>query len=236
MESSIYSQSSSASSSSSNVTVVLDTKSPSSQLLARTLDFPPKPATPNAGRIWHLPEKWKWDVRGGPRGQVHSSSQDFSGQEIAILGKGASGEVVSVLCNNKYLARKKTSVNPNTPYEMRRNIEEINIQKNLNHQHIVELCGVYLHDQDLYSLHYPVAEMSLYEFLKLGRTNDPNWINVLFCGMGCLANALAYTHANGVKHKDIHSGNILILGGVMILCDWGASRWVRTSAFIAYTC
>ncbi|KAH9211138.1 kinase-like domain-containing protein [Leptodontidium sp. 2 PMI_412] len=103
------------------------------------------------------------------------------------------------------------------------NVEEINILKQLNHQHIAQMCGVYVLGADLYSLSYPVAEMDLDDYMRQGKHCDPTWVQSLIGGLGCLSRALAYAHSAGIKHKDIHAGNILVIGGMMILCDWGLS-------------
>ncbi|KAH6705090.1 kinase-like domain-containing protein [Leptodontidium sp. MPI-SDFR-AT-0119] len=105
------------------------------------------------------------------------------------------------------------------------NVEEINILKQLNHQHIAQMCGVYVLGADLYSLSYPVAEMDLDDYMRQGKHYDPTWVQSLIGGLGCLSRALAYAHSAGIKHKDIHAGNILVIGGMMILCDWGLSRF-----------
>jgi serine/threonine protein kinase len=181
---------------------------------------------------WHLPPDWRWDAKGGPQGQIYSSAEDFPGVEYpdftperrVSLGQGYRGEVRRRLCNGKFLACKKTSIDPEDLSAMQDNIREIEALKKLSHQHISQLAGIFIHDNDLYSLSYPVAEMDLQGYLDLNRTLDPTWVNSLIEGMGCLSNALAYAHAAGVKHADIHCGNIVIIGGTMILIDWGLSR------------
>ncbi|KAH7390125.1 kinase-like domain-containing protein, partial [Cadophora sp. MPI-SDFR-AT-0126] len=144
-----------------------------------------------------------------------------------VLGTGAYGEVVRVSCNGRYLARKQTSINPKDE-EWLNSVDEINILKQLSHQHIAQLCGVYVLGQELYSLSYPVAEKDLYSYLREGRIYDPSWVHSLIGGLGCLSRALAYAHSAGIKHRDIHDGNILVIGGTMILCDWGLSRFAST--------
>jgi hypothetical protein len=181
---------------------------------------------------WHLPPDWRWDINGGPRGQIYSSVEDFPGVEYAdftpekkiSLGQGYRGEVRRRLCNGKLLACKKTRIDPDDLSAMQDNIKEIEALKKLSHQHISQLVGIYIHDKDLYSLSYPVAEMNLREYLDRNEIRNPTWVNSLMEGMGCLSSALAYAHSAGVKHKDIHCGNIVILGGTLILIDWGSSR------------
>jgi serine/threonine protein kinase len=181
---------------------------------------------------WHLPPQWKWDVNGGPRGRIYSNPEDFPGEEYAdftpekrvSVGRGIQGEVRRRLCNGRVLACKKTSIDPAHRIVSQESMKEVESLKKLSHQHISQLVGIFIHDNDLYSLSYPVAEMDLKGYLDLNRTLNPTWVNSLIEGMGCLSNALAYAHAAGVKHRDIHCGNIVIIGGTMILIDWGMSR------------
>jgi hypothetical protein len=181
---------------------------------------------------WHLPPQWRWDVNGGPRGRIYSNAEDFPGEEYAdftpekrvSVGRGIQGEVRRRLCNGRVLACKKTSIDPAHRIVSQESMKEVESLKKLSHQHISQLVGIFIHDNDLYSLSYPVAEMDLKGYLDLKRTRNPTWVNSLIQGMGCLSNALAYAHAAGVKHGDIHCGNIVIIGGTMILIDWGLSR------------
>jgi len=156
----------------------------------------------------------------------------FPGKQ-KVLGKGAYGEVMRVSCNGRYLARKRTSIDPKDE-EWMNSMDEINILKQLSHQHIAQLCGVYVLGQELYSLSYPVAEKDLYSFLQEGKIYDPTWVQSLIGGLGCLSRALAYAHAAGIKHRDIHAGNVLVIGGTMILCDWGLSRLASAPSGPAY--
>ena len=248
------------SSSSSSSSSFRDTAHPGaipSKALRKLLDFRPTSTQISTRQTWHLPPQWTWDSRGGPRGQLHTSAADFldaGGRECVdmappgkekALGKGAYGQVVSVSCNGRYLARKRTSIDPKNG-EWRSNIDEINILKELSHQHIAQLCGVYVLGQELYSLSYPVAETDLYAYLRqeepaherrrAGRLHDPTWVQSLIGGLGCLSRALAYAHSAGIKHGDIHTGNVLVIGGTMILCDWGFSRFASTPSLHVCIC
>ena len=240
-----YSDGSSSSSSSSSPRDNARPGAIPSKVLRKLLDFRPTSTQLSTRQTWHLPPQWTWDSRGGPRGQVHTSATDFQdagGREYVdmafpgkqkVLGKGAYGEVMRVSCNGRYLARKRTSIDPKDE-EWMNSMDEINILKQLSHQHIAQLCGVYVLGQELYSLSYPVAEKDLYSFLQEGKIYDPTWVQSLIGGLGCLSRALAYAHAAGIKHRDIHAGNVLVIGGTMILCDWGLSRLASAPSGPAY--
>jgi len=42
--------------------------------------------------------------------------------------------------------------------------------------------------------------------------------------LGCLANALAYIHSKGIRHKDIKPKNILVNGDDVLFADFGSSH------------
>lgn len=205
-----------------------------SELLQELLRFEPFNERHASYRDWRLPSQWKWDAKGGSRGQLHSSANDFTGVEYPdftleksiILGKGAFGEVRRVLCNGKLLARKKVLIDINRPRRAVPNTKEIQALKQVSHHHVSQIVGLYVLGNDLYSLSYPVAEMSLHDYMSLRRILDPTWVNTLVGGMGCLSSALAYMHSVGVKHRDIHNENVLVLGGCMIFCDFGGAVYV----------
>jgi hypothetical protein len=195
-------------------------------------------------RDWGLPLSWKWDSRGGPMGQEISGSEALPGveyyrhsfdiklslddpnhvsQRTALLGKGAFGTVERIVCNGKVVARKRTKLNVERPHMSRR---ELRVMKQLNHPNIARLLGLIVRGEYIYILSYPVAEMTLMQYITLnnnGKQNG-NWFNTLYGGMGCLSNALAYMHASGIKHGDIYDQNVLILGGSLILCDFGQAQ------------
>jgi len=142
-------------------------------------------------------------------------------QRTIELGRGGFGQVTRILCNGKILARKMTVLDANKPGLTCSNMSELKTVKLLSHQHLTQLCGMYTLGQGIYSLYYPVADMNLRKYMSLMKINDPNWARTLISGMGCLSDALAYTHDQGVKHQDIKPENILVWSGILILCDWG---------------
>ncbi|KUJ09302.1 kinase-like protein [Mollisia scopiformis] len=201
------------------------------ELIKELLNFDQAHLPRSANQNWHLPWQWKWDPR-GPKGQLHKNPKDFHGVEYpdhtpernTVLGSGCFGEVRRVLCNGRVLARKKAIFNINRPRRTVPNSREIQALKKVDHRHISQLVGLYILNDDLYSLSYPVADMCIRDYMRLNRTGDATWVNTLINGMGCLSNALAYMHSVGVKHRDIHNENVLVLGGCLIFCDFGGSN------------
>jgi hypothetical protein len=190
---------------------------------------------PPTGQNWHLPSTWNW--RGNniePKDAIFKNEEDFPGIEWSpssgstVLGH-SNATVTRVVCQGKVLARKTEKIDKRRGAA---HLEEMKILRKLNHQHIVQLCGTYSVGDVYNCLMYPVAEMDLTAYMHLGRRNETtNWTRTLSCGLGCLSNALTYIHANGVKHKDIKPANILVLGDVMIIADFGSARYLSPYLF-----
>ena len=183
---------------------------------------------------WRLPRNWNW--KGGltrPNDVVTIDSSSIlpimeyplssSGKQSSVVGF-SHATVTRVICQRKVLARK---TEPLPRGKSTYHLEEMRILKQLNHQHIIQLCGAYVLGKQYHCLLYPVAELDLVKFMHLGRTDDSaNWVRTLMKGMGCLSNALAYLHSKGIRHRDIKPANILVLGDVMIFADFGSARCV----------
>jgi hypothetical protein len=179
-------------------------------------------------RNWHLPSDWNWTGNANSSTDlIFESTSDFPGIEWSPssgsveLGR-ANAIVTRVICQGKVLARKSEVIDKK---DQKRHLQEMTILKSLNHQHIIQICGTYVVDLQYNCLLYPAAEMDLTAYMHVGRKDDsPNWVRTLISGMGCLCHALAYVHTAGISHKDIKPGNILVLGDVMILSDFGSAK------------
>jgi serine/threonine protein kinase len=105
--------------------------------------------------------------------------------------------------------------------------------KALSHRHLVQLIGSFTDDTYIALLQFPVASTNLASFLDQPQDSqmllsiDHNeYRNILRSWFGCLANALAFLHGNGVRHKDIKPANILISRLAIYLTDFGlATQW-----------
>ncbi|KAH7312113.1 kinase-like domain-containing protein [Rhexocercosporidium sp. MPI-PUGE-AT-0058] len=182
---------------------------------------------------WRLSRNWNW--KGGltrPADVVifDPSTSTLPITEYPLPSSAKQSSIVGfshatvsrVVCQRKVLARKTEALpRSNSSYHL----EEMRILKQLNHQHIIQLCGAYVLGKQYHCLLYPVAELDLVRFMHLGRKDDSaNWVRTLTRGLGCLSNALAYLHAKGIRHRDIKPANILVLGDVMIFADFGSAR------------
>jgi serine/threonine protein kinase len=64
----------------------------------------------------------------------------------------------------------------------------------------------------------PVADMDLSAYLSCA---DVTRYGVLRTFFGCLARALEFLHSQGIRHKDIKPGNILVYGRNILFTDFG---------------
>jgi len=159
------------------------------------------------------------------------------------LGRGAMGDVYETTLKDHSLAWKriplKRKIGP-------KDMKEIEILKKLSHAHMIKLVGTYTHRQSLGLLLYPVATCDLHTFFndvealwsntadesQKKRLEDINYRGQPSCSMkastiylqiGCLVSAIAYLHAQKIRHKDLKPSNILLLSGGLYLSDFGSA-------------
>ncbi|PFH55830.1 hypothetical protein XA68_17557 [Ophiocordyceps unilateralis] len=161
------------------------------------------------------------------------------------LGKGGAGCVDKVVYDAVALARKRI-VRPRgrTIDDLRQ--EGLTMAK-LDHRHVVKLVATYAPRAfELCLLIWPAAVCSLtvllddVEALRVGdgdaddivgrltalglRSDDQSPLDFLAALLGCVARAMAYCHAQGVRHLDIKPHNILLKPDRVYLADFGISR------------
>lgn len=108
---------------------------------------------------------------------------------------------------------------------------ELAILRRLRHPHIVELVASFTDESSFGIIMDPAADTSLrgwFEAVATPITQDQ--YHTLQASFGCLMSALAYLHAENVRHKDIKPGNILLKGSTIYLYDFGISYdWTGTN-------
>lgn len=145
-------------------------------------------------------------------------------QLIRRVGHGATATV--------YLARDRRHdrpvalkvLLPDIAWDTRRFLREIRIVAKLTHPHILPLLDS---GQALGRPYYvtPFIEgASLQDRLATGRSLSVEESVRLGCQ---IADALGYSHAAGVLHRDIKPGNVLMTGSHALLADFGASRLLQ---------
>lgn len=86
-------------------------------------------------------------------------------------------------------------------------ISEVEHPQKLRHSHIIRVAGTYVIGKKFAILLYPAADWNLNEFLD--HKEWPTGKEILRT-LACLASAVAFLHANAIKHMDIKPHNILI--------------------------
>lgn len=163
-------------------------------------------------------------------------SEDIPLEHIRSIFQGPKVIVDEVLCRRIRLARKTMVCNRKLTLAMA--IQEVQHLHRLNHSHIIQLVGSYVFGRKFAILLYPVADMSLSEFLDT--TAHPTkslvseiWRNQLSLirFFGCLASALHYIHSRSMRHMDIKPANILVRAPTaqnryhaVYIADFGISR------------
>jgi len=142
-------------------------------------------------------------------------------QVVALLGRGGMGKVFRVrnVISDRVEAMKvlldDTRV---TPDLSERFLREIKVVASLEHPNIAAHRTAFKVDDQLIMIMELIEGSSLDEQLRGGRLNPAYAVD---CTCQVLA-ALSYAHRQGVIHRDIKPGNILITpGGVVKLTDFG---------------
>lgn len=148
--------------------------------------------------------------------------------EIRLLGEGAVGTVDEVevsyfgprvRCVRKRIGRPK-------PLKAHKSVmaafaREIDVMRQVKHQHCVEFMGSYTDPNHVNILSGPVADMDLATFLD-GPINLEERV-IIYRGIGCICNAINYLHQEKIRHEDLKPQNILIHGQNILLTDFGFS-------------
>ncbi len=136
---------------------------------------------------------------------------------LDAIGHCGSALVDSVLCRRIKLERKTMICSRKQKLETI--INEVEQLQRLRHPHIIQLVGSYLQGKKFAILLYPVAQWNLARFLEHIQEADTAkemmilvepQLRALSRFFQCLADALAYIHANTRKHMDIKPQNVLV--------------------------
>ena len=97
---------------------------------------------------------------------------------------------------------------------------EIEVTARLHHPHILPVLSAGAAEQLLYYFTPWVPGASLREHLKAG----PMRADIAIGLVSELLDAVAFAHAQGIVHRDIKPGNVLVSDGHAILADFGIAR------------
>lgn len=144
---------------------------------------------------------------------------------VDALGEGGCGEVMEVRCIDgeayalKRIARETTKKKAQDQMEYVK--KELNVLRQIRHQHFIRLVGSYTDWWHIGILMHPVAEHNLEDYLENFEA-DSKSESLLAGFFGCLATALTHLHyVEDVRHKDIKPQNILVHGQNILFTDFG---------------
>ncbi|KAF2676950.1 kinase-like protein [Lentithecium fluviatile CBS 122367] len=113
------------------------------------------------------------------------------------------------------------------PNELERVLQEVKIPNNL-HQHVIRVMETYQRKNMYAIIMEPVAEGNLGIYLsdldETPASEDSGRREQLTRWFWCLTKAIAYLHAEGIRHRDVKPQNILTLEGDVLFTDFGISE------------
>jgi len=154
-----------------------------------------------------------------------SIGDTIGGYEIVgVLGSGGMGEVYRVrnVISDRVDAMKVLLASLQRDQDFAtRFLREIKVQARLVHPNIAQLYTAFEHQGNLMMILELVDGMSLLEMLQRGRIPLASAVDYASQAL----TALSYAHAQGVIHRDIKPGNIMVTrSGVVKLMDFGIAK------------
>ncbi|KAK7725646.1 hypothetical protein SLS57_003711 [Botryosphaeria dothidea] len=159
----------------------------------------------SGGLIPEKHEELDWSGRGQHAEYEKNEESEIPIKVKDLIGHSATALVHLVKCRRTLLARKMISCNVRLRKEDA--ISEVEHPQKLRHSHIIRVAGTYVIGKKFAILLYPAADWNLNEFLD--HKEWPTGKEILRT-LACLASAVAFLHANAIKHMDIKPHNILI--------------------------
>jgi serine/threonine protein kinase len=150
---------------------------------------------------------------------------------LETLGHGTYGQVSKVRESSTgtiYAQKTIRVTDPRLAAVFERQVQnEVQIMQELRHHHIASV-QFYVRDPDAFSMiMLPVADYDLQTFLQhicINAGFPTTELTRLTSWFGCLVSALAFVHANKIKHEDIKPRNILIKDSQPYLADFGCAQ------------
>ncbi|KAF2476325.1 kinase-like protein, partial [Lindgomyces ingoldianus] len=146
------------------------------------------------------------------------------------VGTGAYAIVESVEIGSRLYARKSIALPRYNQNRIRQTIQnEVSVIRSLAHPHIVRVYCTYEEKSRFAIVLDPLASCDLEAYLESAQHSTPQdpetgHHKLIWKWLRCLANALAFIHSKGIRHKDIKTRNILIKDFEVIFADFGSSH------------
>lgn len=143
------------------------------------------------------------------------------------LGKGGFGEVRKALHKKTNTMRAIKIIEKTNCDVVGKNmlLREVSILKTMDHPHIVKLYEFFETSRSYYVVMEYLEGQELFNQIT---EDDFDYSEVNLARlMKQLLSALVYLHAKGIMHRDIKSGNIMVVKNNLILIDFGNSKKVE---------
>ena len=187
------------------------------------------PAAQTATALGLITGKESKDLRLTYTHVVYAQQSHVPFDSLSVLGQGSFSRVEKVRSKTSgaIFACKMFRLSASTRHQYLPLVQkEVAVVKSLTHPHIITVNGTYEAPRMYAIIMSPVADEDLETFLE--RTAESGYpladIDHLIKWLGCLTRAVAYIHAQGIRHKDIKPKNIVCKGSEIYLTDFGSSH------------
>ena len=145
-------------------------------------------------------------------------------QIVEELGVGGNGRVLKVqhlITRRREAMKILANGRPTSQEYAHRVLREIRLQASLDHPNIAAVLNAFWLEDDLVMIMELIDGVTLQKILERRRLNIDQSINLV----RQVLNALTYAHANGVIHRDVSTGNIIVCeDGRVKLTDFGLAK------------
>lgn len=119
---------------------------------------------------------------------------------------------------NDFLVRKKLKKNLTTEENIRRFKYEFDMMNKLSKSDM--FLNVYEDKENQNSYIMDKCDCNLFEYLSENKLHEKDKVNLILD----ILTRLEYASLNGITHRDLHLGNILIKDGLVKICDFGLAK------------
>ncbi len=167
------------------------------------------------------------DIEGMLRGKPTAQQLKIEDFEIGkLLGRGGFGVIFLArhLKSGSIVALKRMNVPDPSEWGFRALLREINLQKNVSHEHVLKLHDVFVDKESVYLVLEYAPGGSLREVLSR-RKQLPKALAAKY--ISDLCQAIQQFHTKQIIHRDIKPDNFLLgFDGKIKLADFGTSKYV----------